>query len=153
MFRKVKTRSNLRQRVLSDDDDNDGGDDGGGGVTSGTSVASTIKESSISRTVEQQQQQQQHAEKVNKAEGNQKPHAGVVTEEHHLLSFDNFEGDDITDFKIKRKDPNKRLDKLTKRAKLRQKADNEVVEQETSVVVKQIKQEVKTNEPSIKNIN
>uniref|UniRef100_A0AAF5Q259 GCF C-terminal domain-containing protein n=1 Tax=Wuchereria bancrofti TaxID=6293 RepID=A0AAF5Q259_WUCBA len=153
MFRKVKTRSNLRQRVLSDDDDNDGGDDGGGGVTSGTSVASTIKESSISRTVEQQQQQQQHAEKVNKAEGNQKPHAGVVTEEHHLLSFDNFEGDDITDFKIKRKDPNKRLDKLTKRAKLRQKADNEVVEQETSVVVKQIKQEVKTNEPSVKNIN
>ncbi|KAK6105407.1 GC-rich sequence DNA-binding factor-like family protein [Brugia pahangi] len=153
MFRKVKTRSNLRQRLLSDDDNNDSGDDGDGGVTSGTAVASTIKESLISRTVEQQQQQQQHAEKVNKAEGNQKPHAGVVTEEHHLLSFDNFEGDDITDFKIKRKDPNKRLDKLTKRAKLRQKADNEAVEQESSVVVKQIKQEVKTNEPSIKNIN
>lgn len=90
MFRKTKTRSNLRQRVLSDDDDDHGGGDGSGGVSSGTSVASTTKGTSNSRTVKQQQQQ--HAEKVNKAEGNQEPQAGVVTEEHHLLSFDNFEG-------------------------------------------------------------
>uniref|UniRef100_A0A0R3RWE4 t-SNARE coiled-coil homology domain-containing protein n=1 Tax=Elaeophora elaphi TaxID=1147741 RepID=A0A0R3RWE4_9BILA len=152
MFRKTKSRSNLRQRVLSDDDDDDdGGGNESGGVGSGISVVSTIKGTSVSRTTKQQQQQ--HAEKVNKAEGNQESQAGVVTEEHHLLSFDNFEGDDITDFKIKRKDPNKRLDKLTKRAKLRQKADDETMERETGVVVKQIKQEVKTDEPSTKNIN
>ncbi|MCP9261101.1 hypothetical protein DINM_004189 [Dirofilaria immitis] len=110
MFRKVKSRSNLRQRMLSDDDDV--GDDESA-VNSGISVVSTTKGTSISRKVKQQQQQ--HAEKVNKAEGNQELQAGVVTEEHHLLSFDNFEGDDITDFKIKRKDPNKHLDKLTKK--------------------------------------
>ncbi|VDO25665.1 unnamed protein product [Onchocerca flexuosa] len=151
MFRKVKSRSNLRQRVLSDDDDHDdGAGDGNGGVSSGTSIASTTKGTSISRMVKQQQQQQ--AEKVNKAEGNQELQAGVVTEEHHLLSFDNFEGDDIMDFKIKRKDPNKRLDRLTKRAKLRQKIDDEITEEETRVVVKQIKQDV-SDEPPVKNIN
>uniref|UniRef100_A0A1I7VH53 GCFC domain-containing protein n=1 Tax=Loa loa TaxID=7209 RepID=A0A1I7VH53_LOALO len=155
MFRKVKNRSNLRQRVLSDDDDDDDGDDGGGGgngsggVSSGTSVVSTIKGISVSKTIKQQQ----HVEKVNKAEGNQEPQAGVLTEEHHLLSFDDFEGDDITDFKIKRKDPSKRLEKVTKRAKLRQKVEDEITEQETRVVVKQIKQEVKTNEPSVGNVN
>lgn len=90
MFRKTKTRSNLRQRVLSDDDDDDDGGDEGNGVSSGISVASTVKGTSISGTVKQQQQQ--NAEKVNKAEGNQELQAGVVTEEHHLLSFDNFEG-------------------------------------------------------------
>ncbi|KAL3998109.1 SNARE domain family protein [Acanthocheilonema viteae] len=151
MFRKTKTRSNLRQRVLSDDDDDGGGGSESGGAGSGISTASTIRGTSISGTVKQQQQQ--HAEKVNKAEENQELQAGVVTEEHHLLSFDNFEGDDITDFKIKRKDPNKRLDKLTKKAKLRQKMDDEITEQETKIVVKQIKQEVRIDEPSARNIN
>lgn len=87
MFRKVKTRSNLRQRVLSNDDDDDGGNVTGilGSVTS---EASTIKEASVNKTIKQQE----HAEKVNKAEGNQESQTGVVTEEHHLLSFDDFEG-------------------------------------------------------------
>ncbi|KAM3721618.1 PAX3- and PAX7-binding protein [Dirofilaria immitis] len=146
MFRKVKSRSNLRQRMLSDDDDV--GDDESA-VNSGISVVSTTKGTSISRKVKQQQQQ--HAEKVNKAEGNQELQAGVVTEEHHLLSFDNFEGDDITDFKIKRKDPNKHLDKLTKKAKLRQKVDDEATEHGTRVVVKQINRDM-SDEPSVKNI-
>uniref|UniRef100_A0A915PNM6 t-SNARE coiled-coil homology domain-containing protein n=1 Tax=Setaria digitata TaxID=48799 RepID=A0A915PNM6_9BILA len=153
MFRKVKSRSNLRQRVLSDDDGDDddgGGGDGSSGAVSGTSAAFANKGTSVSRTVKHQQQQ--HAEKVNKAEGNQEPQAGVVTEEHHLLSFDNFEGDDITDFKIKRKDPNKRLEKLSKRAKLRQKIENEVTEDETKVVIKQMKPNIKLEEPSMKNL-
>lgn len=90
MFRKAKTRSNLRQRVLSDNEDDDGGGDESSGIGSGTSVVGTIKGTSISEAVKQQQQQ--NAEKVNKAEGNQELQAGVVTDEYHLLSFDNFEG-------------------------------------------------------------
>ncbi|VDK71787.1 unnamed protein product [Litomosoides sigmodontis] len=151
MFRKAKTRSNLRQRVLSDNEGDDSGGDESSVIDSGTSVVVAIKETSVTGAVKQQQQQ--NAEKVNKAEGNQELQAGVVTDEYHLLSFDNFEGDDITDFKIKRKDPNKRLDKLTKRAKLRQKVGDQITEEETKVVVKQIKREVKTDEPVAMNIN
>lgn len=40
-----------------------------------------------------------------------------------------------------------------KRAKFRQKIDDEIVERETGVAIQQIKQEVKTDEPSVKNIN
>lgn len=74
---------------------------------------------------------------------------------HWFLTFQysvDLLGDDIMDFKIKRKDPNKRLDKLTKRAKLRQKIDDEITEEETKVVVKQIKQDV-VDEPPVKNTN
>ncbi|VDN01620.1 unnamed protein product [Thelazia callipaeda] len=137
MFRRVKSRNNLRHRLSSNIDDKEDesitcGSSGSVRMLSIGASTAAIKQISVDRAIQQQKQQQ--AEKVNNAEGTQKPQAGVVTDEHHLLSFDNFEGDDISDFKIKRRGTKKRLEKLTKRAKLLQDLSDVVMEKNESVV-------------------
>uniref|UniRef100_F1KUT3 GC-rich sequence DNA-binding factor 1 n=1 Tax=Ascaris suum TaxID=6253 RepID=F1KUT3_ASCSU len=131
MFRKSKSRSNLRQRLRSIDEDESKDEKS----TPTNGISTTAKEI---------------PEKVINSEGIES--TVVNTKPNSLLSFDDVEGDDVTDFKLRKKDQNKRTEKLSKKAKTLRKKDLEGhlsdEEQQTSVVSDRIKKEVSPSDSS-----
>ncbi|KHN84486.1 hypothetical protein Tcan_15545 [Toxocara canis] len=135
MFRKSKSKNNLRRRLRSDEEDEqlDNDDEKTASSQNGNSMST-----------------KEMPEKVIKSSEEIAPSV-VNTKPNSLLSFDDVEGDDVTDFKLRKKDQNKRIEKLTKKAKMLRK-DPEVHlsdgEQHMSVIMGNIKPEQSSSDSS-----
>ncbi|VDK49875.1 unnamed protein product [Anisakis simplex] len=125
MFRKNKSRSNLRQRVCSDDENEK--EDAGNAATKNENKPK-LSENGSASSHSLATANSDLAKKVTKPQA--PPHSQssaspntsttdtqLIPKANSLLSFNDLEGDDVMDFKLRKKDQNKRMEKLAKKAK------------------------------------